>query len=222
MYNSVDMDGVIVDCGERYAAKLGYTTDEILGKSFFDYSPESAREDLQSSFEEWKETGNTAAAKRIQLEAKNGDVVDVVLTVENRYEDGKLAGRDATMREASHIRILQDLYNVHARPDYDDFTVMRRSMSYIGIIIDCNQLYLDGLGYTRDEVIGASIYNHTGTRSRGNLIANMENWRAGYKTYSYVWMRRKDGSEFQVGLYSTDETDDDGAIMGRTVSLKPL
>ena len=222
LYHSVDMDGVIVDCGERYAAKLGYAIDEVLGTPFFDHIPASAREDLKASFDEWKMTGNTAAAKRIQLDAKNGGTVDVILTVTNRYEDGKLAGRDATMREVSHIKALQNLYNVHARPDYEDSPTMRRSVSYIGVIIDCNQSYLDGLGYTKDEVVGASLYEHTGVRSRGNLAANMENWRVGYKTYSNIWMKRKDGSEFRAGLYSTDETDSEGTIIGRTVSIKPL
>lgn len=222
LYHSVDMDGIIVDCGERYAAKLGYSMDDVVGTPFFDYAPEPAREDLRASFETWKKTGNVASAKRTQLETRDGDTVGVILTATNRYENDKLAGRDTTMREISHIKILQDLYDVHARPDYDDSAVMRRSVSYIGVIIDCNQSYLDGIGYERDEVIGASIYSHTGARSLGNLAANMENWMAGYKTYSRVWVKRKDGSEFQAGLYSTDETDSDGTVVGRTVSIKPI
>ena len=57
-------------------------------------------------------------------------------------------------------------------------------------------------------------------RSKGNLATNMENWRAGYRTRSNIWMRRKDGSEFQVALTSTDEGD--GTVVGRTVDLKPI
>lgn len=92
----------------------------------------------------------------------------------------------------------------------------------MGVIIDCNPVYLDGLGYTKDEVVGTRLYEHTSAKGRGNLATNMENWRAGHRTHSNIWMRRKDGSEFRVGLDSTDETDSDGTIVGRTVSLKPL
>ncbi len=220
LYRSVDMDGVIVDCGERYARLLGHTIDEVIGTSFFNHTPAAGREDLKASFEAWK-GAESNVAKRIQLEAKDGEITDVILTVTNRYEDGKLVGRDAVMREVSHIKDLQDMYNVHARDGYEDPDIMRRSVNYIGVIMDCNQTYLDKLGYTREETIGTSLYEHTAVRSKGNLATNMENWRAGYRTRSNIWMRRKDGSEFQVALTSTDEVDGDGTVVGRTVDLKP-
>ena len=220
LYRSVDMDGVIVDCGERYAKLLGYTIDEVIGTPFFDHTPAAGREDLKASFEAWK-GAKSNVAKRIQLEAKDGKITDVILTVTNRYEDGKLVGRDAVMREVSHIKDFQDMYSVHARDNYEDPDTMRRSINYIGVIIDCNQTYLDKLGYTREEAIGTSLYEHTAVRSKGNLATNMENWRAGYRTRSNIWMRRNDGSEFQVALTSTDEVDGDGTVVGRTVDLKP-
>ncbi len=222
MFRSVDMNGVIVDCGQRYLDKLGYTRDEVIGTSLLDHTPAKTRKELKASFAAWERDHKTNVAKRIQLEAKNGRTVDVILTIHNRCENGQVVGRDATMHEVSDIKNLQDAYNVGARYNYEDHNVMRSSIDYIGIIVDCNQSYLDRLGYARDEVIGISMYEHTAVRSKGHMNANMENWRAGHRYESRIYMLRKDGSEFTVNLVSSDETDGAGHLLGRTVSLTPV
>ena len=82
------------------------------------------------------------------------------------------------MRVMSDIKAMQDMYNVGAREGYEDPKIMRRSVDYIGTIVDCSQSYLDNLGYTKDEVVGISLYEHTAPRSKGNLHANMEKLEA--------------------------------------------
>ena len=220
LYRSVDMDGVIVDCNQSYADRLGYSIDEVIGTSLFDHSTKETREDLRASFAEWKRSQKTNVAVRLKLVAKDGEVVDAVMTYKNRYEGGELAGRDASIAEASVIREMQDLYNVGARSDYEDPDVIRRSVDYMGTIIDCSQSYLDNMGYTKDEVVGISLYEHTATRSKGNLEANMGNWRTGRHSAAKIWMRRKDGTEFPALLTSADETNEAGIVVGRTVSLR--
>ncbi len=220
MFRSIDMNGIIVDCGQRYLDKLRYSRDEVIGTSFFDHTPAKTRKELKASFAAWTKNNKTNVAKKIQLETKYGKIIDVVLTVQNRYENGRIVGRDATMHKVSDIKKLQDAYNVSARGNYEDPNIMRRSVDYIGIIVDCNKTYLDKLGYTRDEVIGISLYEHTAARSRGHLNADIENWRAGHRYESKIYMLRKDGSEFPVDITSADETDSSGQILGRTVSLK--
>ena len=70
MFRSVDMNGVIVDCGQRYLDKLGYARDEVIGTPFFDHTPPKARKELKASFAAWIKNHKTNIAKRIQLEAK--------------------------------------------------------------------------------------------------------------------------------------------------------
>ncbi len=43
LYRSVDMNGVIVDCNQAYADRLGYTVEEIVGKSLFEHSTKDTR-----------------------------------------------------------------------------------------------------------------------------------------------------------------------------------
>ena len=126
------------------------------------------------------------------------------------------------MRDLADIKRMQDLYNVGARDSYADSNDLIRSVDYMGIIIDCNQTYLDSLGYKKNGVVGISLYEHTAPRSKGNLHANMENQRTEHTSASKIWMKRKDGSEFLTSLSATNETDKDGTIVGRTVALKPV
>lgn len=222
LYRSVDMDGVILDCNQPYADRLGYSMEEVVGTSLFDHSTEETRGDLRASFAEWKASQKTNAAVRLKLKAKDGEVIDAVMTYKNRYEGGNLVGRDASIMEASAIREMQNLYNVGARSDYEDPEVIRRSVDYMGTIVDCSQSYLDRMGYAKDEVVGISLYEHTAPRSKGNLEANMNNWRIGHHSAAKIWMMKKDGREFPALLTSADETNKGGIVVGRTVSLKVL
>ena len=222
MYRSVDMQGTIQDCNQYYAVRMGYTLDEVMGSSILDHSPEKTCVELRFLLEEWKTAPATHISRQIQLKTKTGEVVDVVQTVRRRYENEKMVGIDVEMRDLVSIRKIQRIYNIAARKDYEDPKLMRRSVDYLGTIVHCNQTYLDKLGYTMNEVLGISLYEHTAPRSKGNLHANMENWRAGFRDTCKLWMRRKDGGEFPVILVSTDETDEEGEVMGRTVTLQPV
>ena len=170
----------------------------------------------------WKNTFAANVSNRIQLQTRDGEVVDVIRTIRNVYENGKVIGASINMRVMSDIKAMQDMYNVGTREGYEDPKIMRRTVDYIGTIVDCSQSYLDNLGYTKDEVVGISLYEHTAPRSKGNLHANMENWRHGRRDKSKIWMLRKDGSQFPTLLSATNETDKDGMVVGRTVALKLL
>ena len=39
MYRSVDLEGRIIDCNDKYARMLGYVKDEVIGMSIFDHTP---------------------------------------------------------------------------------------------------------------------------------------------------------------------------------------
>ena len=86
--------------------------------------------------------------------------------------------------------------------------------------MDCSESYLKELGYRKDEIVGISLDEHTAPRSKGNMHANMENWRCGRTEDAKIWMLRKDRSEFPVRLIASDEINSDKIVIGRTVSLE--
>ena len=222
MYRATDLNGFIVDCNEYYAVRLGYNLGDVIGVSILSHSPAASRDNILSMLEAWKTKPESHTVQPLKLLTKRGEVVKVIRTSHPRMKGDKLVGIDSELRDTIAIKKIQEIYDVGARSDYEDPDTLRRSVDYMGTIVACSQSYLDELGYTRDEVIGISLYEHTAPRSQGNLRANMENWRAGYRDTAKIWMRRKDGSEFPVILTSKDEKDKKGLIVGRTVALKKV
>jgi PAS domain S-box-containing protein len=98
-----------------------------------------------------------------------------------------------------------------------------RSISEDGIILDCNDNYAKSLGYTKNEVIGASIFEHTAKKSLKELSQGIKEWRkTGKITNRTVWLKRKDNSEFPTLLSGTNLYDETGVVVGRTVSLRDM
>lgn len=223
MYRSVDFDGTILDCNQYYVVRMGYNTlNEVVGQSILDHTTDECREEMIGMLTAWRDTSMIPISKQTQLKTREGEVVTVMRTMRKKYKDDVVIGIDTELRDMAGIKKIQNIYNISARDDYEDPHIMRRSVDYMGTIVACSQSYLNNLGYEKDEVIGISLYEHTAPRSQGNLHANMENWRAGYRDKAVIWMRRKDGSEFPTMLTSTDEKDDKGMIVGRTVALVPI
>ena len=98
-----------------------------------------------------------------------------------------------------------------------------RSISEDGIILDCNDNYTNSLGYTKDEVIGKSIFEHTSKKSLKELSKGMEKWKKTDRIINQtIWLTRKDGSEFPTLLSGANFYDDSGKVIGRTVSLRDM
>ena len=220
LYRAIDLDGTIVDCNQYYAVRLGYNMHSVIGASVLDHTPAVCHDEVRGMLEAWRTAPASNIAKQTKLLTKNGEIVNVFRTARPRMDGDRIVGIDSELRDVIAIKKIQNIYNVEARTDYESSHILHRSVDYMGTIVACNRAYLDKLGYARDEVIGISLYEHTAPRSRGNLRANMENWRAGYRDTAKIWMRRKDGSEFPALLTSADEKDKNGLIVGRTVSLE--
>lgn len=222
MFRSIDMDGIIQDCNEYYAVRMGYTVDEVIGASILKHTADDCQREVLDMLDTWKTAPATHISKQTQLKTKTGEVMTVLRTVRKKYQNDAVVGIDTELRDLAAIRKIQNIYRIPERTDYEDPVVMRRSVDYMGTIVECSRSYLENMGYSKDEVIGISLYEHTAPRSKGNLHANMENWRAGFRDRAVIWMRRKDGSEFPTELTSVDEKDQSGNIVGRTVALRPM
>jgi len=224
LYRSVDIRGVIIDCNEAYAKRLGYPEDEIIGMSIFDNCLPSEKEKMQKLFDTWKRTGEITNRK-IRLFTKNHETVEVLLTAKNRYSsDGALIGSNTILRDITEIKWLQNLVKLKKYESlYENSPDLYRTVNYHGIIIDCNKAYLEKLGYSRDEAIGISLLEHTSDKSISNMRVNMASWRnTGKGETSEIWMKKKDGSEFPAMLTPTNLYDDEGALIGRNVVIKDI
>ena len=106
---------------------------------------------------------------------------------------------------------------------YDNSPDLLRTINLSGIIIDCNQTYADRVGYSRDEVIGTSIFEHVAENSLDALRESFEIWKTnGSVRDKEIWLKRKDGCTFPTLLSATNLYDKNGNLVERITSLRDM
>lgn len=106
---------------------------------------------------------------------------------------------------------------------YENSPSMLRSITADGILIDCNKIYAKSLGYSKDEAIGMSIYEHTAEGSIDDLQNHLKTWKmTRHVSQMELWMKRKDGIIFPALMVGTSLYDESGELIGRTAALTNL
>ena len=120
MYRTVDNDGKLVNCNKAYCEKLGYSKEEIIGKSLFDFVPDSHKESMNEIFSSWKRMGDVRN-REIILKRKDGTVFPALLSATSVMDDGgNVIGANTLIRDMS------DLYN--AQKEIEELRLKRLSV----------------------------------------------------------------------------------------------
>jgi PAS domain S-box-containing protein len=88
MWRRINSIGVILDCNSTYAANLGYSKSEILGKPIFEHVPKESWEDMNNSLKIWFETGKVTDRK-ITFKKQNGEEFSGLLQATSLYDENK-------------------------------------------------------------------------------------------------------------------------------------
>ena len=106
---------------------------------------------------------------------------------------------------------------------YDNSPDLLRTINLKGIIIDCNKTYADALGYTREEIIGISIFEHVAKESLDALKDSFKAWKVnGSVRDRKIWLKRKDESVFPTLLNATNLYDKDGNLIGSNTTIRDI
>lgn len=107
---------------------------------------------------------------------------------------------------------------------YEGSPVMCRTIDTAGIITDCNQAYLDSLGYSsKQEVIGHSIFEHTPSEAIDIKRESFDQWRqTGVVKNKEVWLKRKDGSKFPALINANNLYDEGGNLVSSNTVIADL
>src|SRR2546428_1857250 len=247
LLRTITVEGVLTDCNEAYAKTLGYTKEEAIGVSFYEHTAQRSVEDLKSNLEQWKQTQQVSHMD-IWMKRKDGSIFPALLTGTSLHdEQGNLIGRTVAITDMTEIyetkKKLEDdearirdqyveLKQAHGllavteqryRILYEKTPVLLRTITVEGILTDCNEAYAKTLGYTKEEAIGVSFYEHTAQRSVEYLKSNLEQWRQTQQvSHMDIWMKRKDGSIFPALLTGTSLHDEQGNLIGRTVAITDM
>lgn len=106
---------------------------------------------------------------------------------------------------------------------YENSPDLFRTITTDGITIQCNESYARALGYSKDDIIGQSVYEHTTEESVEMLNKSVEKWKkTGIITNAELMLKRKDGSTFPVLLSANNLYDEDGNLIGSNTILRDI
>ncbi len=117
------------------------------------------------------------------------------------------------------LRVAEKKY----RSLYEDLPELCRTIDEEGIIMDCNNAYANSLGYSKEEIIGKTIFEHIAEQSIAALHDSLETWkRKGVVKSREVWFKRKDGSIFPTLLSATNLYDESGKRVGSNTVIRDI
>ena len=109
MYLSLDAQGMIVECNNTILDKLGYAREAFMGRPLAEFLTENSAARMKKEFPTLLEKGALLGADR-QLVAKNGDIIDVILSVTMEYDkQGRPIKSRAAFEDISKRKQAEDL-----------------------------------------------------------------------------------------------------------------
>ncbi|MCJ7723660.1 MAG: PAS domain S-box protein, partial [Anaerolineales bacterium] len=156
----VDTSGLIVFCNNSFAEILGYTKDELLGRSFRTVMDVEDFPNICSRVQRLQ--GGMPINGEFRLRHKNGNLIDVSIRVVSHDEDGKILITgfitDITNRKQAEEVLRTNEATVWAIFNATDASISMFDSS--GTILAINNMTATRLGKSLDELIGTCIYDH--------------------------------------------------------------
>ncbi|MDE1813543.1 MAG: PAS domain S-box protein [Thaumarchaeota archaeon] len=247
LLHTMNLEGIIIDCNNSYCKYLGYAKKEVIGKHIFDFVTIQSIAEYENSFQVWRSTGNAPNTKTWFKRKDNSEFLGLTNTI-NRYDiNGELIGSDTTMRDITDLyeikKIVEDnerklkQQNEALKIAYDHLLEteqkyrtlyekspdLLRTIDLAGNIIDCNDAYCTSLGYSREEIVGQSMFVHVSERSVRDLQDAMLEWdQTGSIKNREIWLERKTGGVFPTLLLSTNLYGVNGNLIGRIGAFRDL
>ena len=106
---------------------------------------------------------------------------------------------------------------------YEKSIDLYRTIDNDGIIIACNDAYAKQLGYSKNEVLGESIYTHVAKESEELLKDSFETWKkTGRVKNRELMLKRKNGETFPILLSASNLYDERGNLVGSNTIMRDI
>ena len=103
LYRSINPEGKILNCNQRYAQRLQYKKEEVIGASIFDHVSEDTADQLKKSFKIWKQRG-ISNNHEVQMKRKDGSTFPALISATSIYdENGNLIASNTTIKDLTEI-----------------------------------------------------------------------------------------------------------------------
>jgi len=108
LYRSINTEGKILDCNWRYAQRLQYKKEEVIGASIFDHVSEDTMDQLKKSFERWKQNG-ISNNHEVQMKRKDGSTFTALVSASSIYDkNGNLIASNTTIKDLTEINRVKE------------------------------------------------------------------------------------------------------------------
>lgn len=220
---SKDLDGKILSWNRSAERMYGYTSQEAIGKSIYEFVPPEKHDEVTQILLTIRSGEVIERMETVRL-TKYNKKIDISLSVSPvKDSEGKIIGaaviaQDITESKRAREMLLNALKEVEDL--YNNAPCGYHSLDKDGMIIRINDTELKWLGYTREEVVGKMrIFDLYTPESRTRFIQNFPRFmETGYVQDLRFELIRKDGTAFHVLLSATAVKDSDGNyLMSRTV-----
>jgi len=171
-YHILAPDGGILDVNRRWCEVLGYSRDEVLGRSIFDFIEPGERESAQKSFfgKTKKKSKDFMVGSERRYVTKDGRLRVMRATDFMIWNaDGSLERVQTTLEDLTEMRKAEQGLREQSRTIqesekrfrwlYQYAPVAYQILDFDGRITDINQRWSDLLGFTREEVIGRDVFS---------------------------------------------------------------
>jgi PAS domain S-box-containing protein len=119
MLHTIDQEGRLTDVSDHWLDKLGYTREEVLGRSILDFMTDASRRPLMGRIREILREGDQRNLPR-QMVTSRGEVIDVLMSSHSERDARQavirtlVASKDVTERKRAEAR-LKEAYGEIAR-----------------------------------------------------------------------------------------------------------
>jgi PAS domain S-box-containing protein len=212
--------GRINDVNPFLVELLGFSRDEMLGRTVGELSPFKDIEDNQAMLERLQRTG-FVRYDDLPLQARDGRKMEVEF-VSDVYEDGgnkviQCNIRDITERKRTEMMSFQLAAIVASSDD----AIIGRDLR--GVVTSWNAAAEREFGFTASEMIGHSIARLIPAERQGEEVKILEQIARGKSVRHFETMRsRKDGSTFNVSVTVSAIKDSSGKIIGASKVVRDI
>ncbi len=207
MYHTINKKGIITECNRTEAKMLGYSKDELIGKSVFDIQTTASRRIGRKAMKGLFRSGEIKGLE-LQFLKKNGETIDVSINATVIYDKNeKAVGTRSVIRDITRKNRMMEIiknsnYKLQAIFDAitDGICLLNRNFT----IQNINKSMPKYFGTSPADLIGKRCYSafeERGSRCKGCDV--IKTFTTG-EPVNYTRIRRlKDGTsaEFEVSAF---------------------
>src|SRR5207245_225515 len=136
-----------------------------------------------------------------------------------KVNNPKKALGSSSLEKTIEISSLKKRYRIF----YDELPGLLRTIDTEGIILDCNKEYAETFCYSKNELIGKSVFDFIAKEGTQAFKDSFETWvKTGKIKNRPVWFQKRDGTKF-LGLVSANNLyDENGKMIGSNTVIKDI